>query len=393
MLWEILLHCVVLPPRVDSVLETYMLGGQPSIHLSDWFFLISTLRVYHFFRMLYHLSPFSSPRTSFICSLHCPRRPLSFVVKSMLEARMFAPLLLAWLVLAGLCSICVHTLEREHRLSSLWSSLWAVLTAQVLTGYGDAVPATAIGRVTVFVGIVLGVGTLAGVVGTVGKSLAMGKGEELLASEVMLRRQRTGKIRAEAAKLVQRFYKLRLEVRENAPQTDTYRQRFNRQLLSFKLTRKSVESRRVVNFPREISCVGERIQSTMHSFFSSFQCTREIAHSVLPTQSYSAQLFAYTQYHMSQSVFHCAKQTRRLYMDSTFGPDYRERRGSTYSQRNSSASISSNLSRLKGLMAQDKNLRLLTGYETMGNSPRVSFEALRSVREDTSTWTASLPRV
>lgn len=62
---EIGLHLVVLPPRVNMEVRFHLLGTSSILSLSDVALLIYLLRLYHFLRLIYAVSRFSSCQACF----------------------------------------------------------------------------------------------------------------------------------------------------------------------------------------------------------------------------------------------------------------------------------------------------------------------------------------
>lgn len=62
---EIGIHLIVLPPRVNMEVRFLLLGTSSNLSLSDVVLLIYLLRLYHFLRLIYAISRFSSWKACF----------------------------------------------------------------------------------------------------------------------------------------------------------------------------------------------------------------------------------------------------------------------------------------------------------------------------------------
>ena len=78
-----------------------------------------------------------------------------------LEARPLASVLIIFLIVLMLAAVALHLLERAgqpDRFGSLPMSMWWAVTTLTTTGYGDAVPETALGRLIAGVVMICGLG-------------------------------------------------------------------------------------------------------------------------------------------------------------------------------------------------------------------------------------------
>lgn len=127
-------------------------------------------------------------------------------------------------VLAGLVvllsGVVMHVFERavSDDFSNIWNGFWIIGITISTVGYGDIVPKTHVGRIVCTVASILGLYAISYAVNSVQITFSISdESESSIAGTLEYRQKLTGETKVIAGTLIQRWWKLQLKRRINAP--------------------------------------------------------------------------------------------------------------------------------------------------------------------------------
>jgi len=236
---EMVLHCIVLPPRVNAGWRLYQLGTYAHLELSDAIFVLGLARLYHLYRAIYWMSGYTSRRGMFYSTLQGVIDQNSFVRRSFLKKHGFFAFLLAWGVLNITGALFFRTFDESVpniKVDTLWSAIWAVVVAETTIGYGDITPLTHISRLTIIAAIACGMGIYAFVIMNAHRASELSPHQHLLYGAIHYA-ESYKKLRLPAALMVQRWWKYYQSKWMGLPSLD-YLAKFNFHIRTFRLMRR-----------------------------------------------------------------------------------------------------------------------------------------------------------
>ena len=205
---ELALHCIVLPPRANYRWKVYMLGTYTYIALSDIALLVSLLRVYHLPRLYYWKSRFSRTHAYFFSVIEGVNGHSLWAWKSAMKTQPHVLLIKVWALLALLGGVALRTFENYvpgNKLDTLWSSFWAVVVPETTIGYGDMVPLTHMGRVTIVIAIAGGMAVYSYTITITHRYIDLSSSESQLYGSLVYSTE-SYRLRKPAAVMIQRWW-------------------------------------------------------------------------------------------------------------------------------------------------------------------------------------------
>lgn len=233
---ETLIHCFVLPPKINWETQIGILGRVSTLSISDVVFALNFIRVYHILRAYYWLSAFNSPRAYFYSKITDTERHYIWVLRSLLKQRSAQTLFLLWLGLCVVGGICFKSLDYSvpgNNLDTEWTAFWAIVVAEETIGYGDFVPLTHISRILIIICVICGLAIYSIAILLSRIQLDLTHSQTLLYSAIASRNE-TRKIRVTAAVFVQRWWRCHLRRTHGLPFM-FFLIKANRQLHSFRI--------------------------------------------------------------------------------------------------------------------------------------------------------------
>jgi len=243
LLAEVLLHCLVLPPRVNEEWKMYQLGTYANLALCDVLFAVGLLRMYHLIRAIYWVYGYSGHRARFYIELEGVVGRTAFIWRSLVKRYTVLAFLLTWGVLnleGGLALRSFDYSVPRNKVDSLWSAFWSAVVSETTIGYGDVIPLTHISRLTLLATVTSGMAIYSYVIMVVHRTVELNPSQHRLYGEIHYVESRK-KLRNSAAILVQRWWKYYRNKWTKLPTLD-YLFRFNFHLRTFRLKRRTILS-------------------------------------------------------------------------------------------------------------------------------------------------------
>ena len=274
---EALVHCVVLPPRVNWEAEISMLGRNSVLAMSDVVFVLKFARVYHILRANYWQSICNTSRGFFYSKLADIAQHNRWVLRAITKRHAIFTLILTWLSLCLIAGICLKTLDFSvpgNKLDNVWTAYWAVVVSEATIGYGDIVPLTHVSRVIVILTVVTGLAVYSSTVILVRQKLDLTHAQVQLYSAVAFLDQ-TKSLRLPASCLIQRWWRYRIQRFHGQP---FFRLRFRLQiqLKVYRVYRNKVNSLQDLLFYDSVRKFGKSMKDQIETSAKDFAPIRKI---------------------------------------------------------------------------------------------------------------------
>lgn len=257
---EVLLHCVVLPPRVNVSWKLFQLGTYATLELSDVVFALGLARIYHLFRAIYWMSGLNSRKARFYSSLEGVEDCQGFVWRSFIKKYIFLTFLLAWGALNITGGLMLRTFDHSvpgNKADTLWSAFWSIVVSETAIGYGDVTPLTHIGRLAIISSIACGMALYAYAIMNVHRNMELNSRQHSLYGAIHYA-ESYKRLRQPAAVLVQRWWKYERNRALGLPSLDSLA-RFNFHIRTFRLMRRKFLSlqtplltQAIIHFEKEV---------------------------------------------------------------------------------------------------------------------------------------------
>lgn len=180
-------HLLVTPPRVDFK-QTLA-----NLTLKDLFFICLLLRNYHTVRFVYWISRFSAPRMHILASIAYVKPTFWSHVRFYIAAYSLKLVLIVYSAFMVISGLILFILERSAHYSQFGypqNGLWVVAVTQTAIGYGDVVPSTYLGELSIVISCFLGSCLVALITSSTSGRLALNRTECALYSELAYMRHR-----------------------------------------------------------------------------------------------------------------------------------------------------------------------------------------------------------
>ena len=203
-------HLLLLPPRVSLQTDFHQMRTSSLLGLNDLFFVFILLRNYHSVQFLYWCSRFSQPRNYAFLSFAKNVSNTSFTLKAYLATYTLRFVLLlygAFVIVSGLLLYTVEKGTSDPQFGYSQNSLWAVSVLQTTVGYGDIVPTTYLGQLSIAVNCFLGSSLVALITSSTSSRLTLSRTECELYSELAYTRYKRRHMK-QAIVMIQRWWKL-----------------------------------------------------------------------------------------------------------------------------------------------------------------------------------------
>jgi hypothetical protein len=171
LLVEIMINMIFSPPYVEGSFSGRMLKGTYTYSFDTIINFLVFFKLYYTIRIIYVISPFLSENALMVAKKHKMSLSLIYAVKCQLRRHPF-------LTLGGLFVICicifgliVRTFEfgfvddssdeagktkTNPSFENYFNSFWLIVTSMLTIGYGDIYPKTHLGRIVIFMSVVVG---------------------------------------------------------------------------------------------------------------------------------------------------------------------------------------------------------------------------------------------
>jgi len=193
---------------------------EANLTLNDLFFIFLLLRNYHTVRFIYWMSRFSAPRVHVLASIAYIKPTAWSTVRTYIAAYSLKLVLIVYSAFMVISGLVLYVLERNSHYSQFGypqNGLWVVAVTQTAIGYGDVVPDTYLGQLSIAVSCFLGSSLVALITSSTSGRLALSRAECGLYSELAYMRYRR-KYQKPAIILIQRWWRfmaMRLRRRRN----------------------------------------------------------------------------------------------------------------------------------------------------------------------------------
>jgi len=305
---EVLLHCVVLPPRVNASWKLFQLGTHATLELSDVVFALGLARIYHVHRAIYWISSYSSRRAMFYCCLEGVEDCQGFIWRSFLKKYILLTFILAWATLNVTGGLALRTFDHSvpgNKVDTLWSAFWSVVVSETTIGYGDAMPLTHIGRLTIIASIALGMAIYAYVIMNTHKGMELNPHQHVLYGAIHYA-ESYKKQRNPAALLVQRWWKYYRNRALGLPSLG-HLAKFNFHIRTFRLMRRKVLSFQTPLLAQAITHFEKEVIKRLSQELSHLSDIQSVENLVTPTQSREISTTWYSVRMKLRSIAHSSK--------------------------------------------------------------------------------------
>lgn len=357
LLAETLLHCLVLPPRVNAEWKLYQLGTYANLALSDVLFAVGLLRIYHIVRAIYRLSSYSRYRAGFYIALEGVVNRTAFIWRSLLKRYTALAFLLTWTLLNLGGGFALRSFDYSvpgNKVDSLWSAFWSVVVSETTIGYGDVIPLTHISRLTLLATITSGMAIYSYVMMVVHRTVELNPQQHRLYGEIHYVESRK-RLRNAAAILVQRWWKYYRNKQAKLHTLD-YLINFNFHLRTFRLRRRTILS----FLTPLLSQIVRRFETDVkHKFteeISSLQDIRSMESLVSVTQSRILSTNEFSIRMKLRSIAHSSKEYKAVLPERRFSTNSSKE---AFQHRSSISSIGSKSRKAKLRRARDLALKKL----------------------------------
>lgn len=180
-------HLLVTPPRMEFK-QTHA-----NLTQNDLFFIFLLLRNYHTVRFFYWISRFSAPRMHILASIAYVKPTFWSHVRFYIAAYSLKLVIImysAFMVISGLILFILERNAHYSQFSYPQNGLWVVAVTQTAIGYGDVVPSTYLGELSIVISCFLGSCLVALITSSTSGRLALGRTECALYSELAYMRHR-----------------------------------------------------------------------------------------------------------------------------------------------------------------------------------------------------------
>lgn len=200
---EAAFHMLVIPPYLKLQAKEANLTPQ------DCLFILLLLRNYHSIRFFYWYSRFSHHRIPILASIACQKPTTWTILRSYIACYSLKLVLFVYCVFTVFSGLVIYVIERntpETAFSYLEDGLYVVAVSQTTVGYGDVVPSSYLGELSIVVNCFLGSWLVALITSSTTGRLALNRAECALYSELVYMRYRR-KNPKQAVILIQRWWR------------------------------------------------------------------------------------------------------------------------------------------------------------------------------------------
>ena len=163
---EIFFHLIQPYPFLDdsTVFTSGALGIRVTYSLDMFLCVFSFIRFYTILKILKIYNSYSNSRGEKINNFYGNSSTFLFLFRTNLITYSFLTLLLIFIIIALLCSVCLKIFEdfasgsdEKNEFSYFFNSLWYILQALINVGFGDFSPSTLLGRLITGIACLLGI--------------------------------------------------------------------------------------------------------------------------------------------------------------------------------------------------------------------------------------------
>ena len=223
--------------------------------------------MHHIYRLLIWRSAFTNDSSLHLAYYHRIPHYLAWALRSIFRRHPFFFMLGIWTAVDTVGSFSLMTLERGvdgSELGRFDNCLWNLMVDQARIGYGDMVPLTHLGRVTIIMCIFAAVVLLSSLVTVVQQSVALNKAETALYRKMYVQTM-SNSLSRPAAVLLQRWWRLVQARRlQNSVRQDLL-VRFHRCLRMFAIARRSATTLKDLTFREDLEKSAPSLMRRMHA--------------------------------------------------------------------------------------------------------------------------------
>ena len=319
--FEAIFHLFLTPPRVKFEFRFHQMHTRSLLTLNDLFFILILLRNYHSIQLLYWFSRFSRPRNYAFLSFAGLNMTTGFTTKAYLAAYALRFVLLlygAFVILSGFLLFTVQkgTSDSPFRFSQ--NSFWAVGVLQTTVGYGEVVPTTYLGQLSIVINSFLGSCLVALITSSTSSRLTLTRAESGLYSELAyLRYKRRHK--KQAVVMIQRWWKL-MEMRKNRVRDGRVIVNFYFQMRAHRRVLAAAQGQKERNFDLQVEAFEGSFAKPVRALLEYLQPVPSSISLVPPTQAHDILRSEYRVYMQTRALKHAVKRMRRSSGDFDFIP-------------------------------------------------------------------------
>jgi hypothetical protein len=171
LLLEIIINMIFSPPYLEGSFSGRMLKGTYTYSFDTIINFLVFFKLYYTLRFIYVISPFLSENAKTVAKKHKMNLSLTFALKCHLRRRPFLTLSILFPISICIFGLIVRTFEfgfvDDHSeqagktktnpsFENYFNSFWLIITTMLTIGYGDIYPKSHLGRVVLFISVVVG---------------------------------------------------------------------------------------------------------------------------------------------------------------------------------------------------------------------------------------------
>lgn len=163
LLLEMLICVICTPPKLDMTFKGAMLGGSYVYSYNALIFCVMLTRVYLLFRLIGQFSRWTNKESQKICRQNKTHASIHFALKSEFQNRPFLMIAIMIIVCLVVLGSAFRALERPYTGSAskldfehMTNVQWVLIITMMTVGYGEAFPATHLGRCIAAIACIIG---------------------------------------------------------------------------------------------------------------------------------------------------------------------------------------------------------------------------------------------
>jgi hypothetical protein len=171
LLLEIIINLIFSPPYLEGSFSGRMLKGTYTYSFDTIINFLVFFKLYYTVRLIYVISPFLSENAKTVSKKHKMNLSLAFALKCHLRRRPFLTLSILFPIFVCIFGLIVRTFEfgfvddyseeagktkTNPSFENYFNSFWLIITTMLTIGYGDIYPKSHLGRIVLFISVVVG---------------------------------------------------------------------------------------------------------------------------------------------------------------------------------------------------------------------------------------------
>jgi Ion channel len=209
MVLEILVNCLISPPRINLRFTFPQLDGVLTLSLDGIMSACILLRTYIVIRLAKHYTKWGQQDSENICEISGCECSHLFMMKCLFKDAPYSLLCVCITLSVVVFAFAVRVFERPYNdangqlqdYSYVWNSMWLVIVTMTTVGYGDFYPRTHLGRSVTLIACFWGVFLISMMIVTLTESSEFSKGETK-AFELLSRIKKKEEAKKTAAKAI-----------------------------------------------------------------------------------------------------------------------------------------------------------------------------------------------